>query len=176
MQVAKDFSFSASHVLPHHPGKCSRLHGHNYQVTVYVAGLLNSAGFVTDFDDIKSIMKPLIDLLDHRHLNDFIWNPTAENIATWFAVVLHRLVDKHVIKSVAVTVCETDGCRAEWTMDDMGEITHGQGWREPDDIRPELKEMLAGARQEANKAANAIILANRPRVREIIGEHGGSIG
>jgi 6-pyruvoyl-tetrahydropterin synthase len=36
---------------------------------------------VMDFGDLKAIVKPLIDRLDHSHLNEHLPNPTAENIA-----------------------------------------------------------------------------------------------
>ena len=37
-----------------------------------------------DFGDLKAIVnREVVDALDHRYLNDFIDNPTAENIAVW---------------------------------------------------------------------------------------------
>ena len=75
-------------MLPHHPGKCSRLHGHSYRFEVAVSGPLQQAGpaqgMVVDFDELSAIVKPLVvDLLDHSSLNDFMPNPTAEHIALW---------------------------------------------------------------------------------------------
>ena len=88
MQIRKQFRFEAAHVLPHHPGKCSRLHGHSYRLDVAVEGPLQSAGpaqgMVLDFDEISSLVKPsIIERLDHSSLNDLLPNPTAEHIAEW---------------------------------------------------------------------------------------------
>ena len=88
MQIRKQFKFEAAHVLPHHPGKCSRLHGHSYRFEVVVEGTLQTdgpaQGMVIDFDEISTIVKPaVVERLDHASLNDLIPNPTAENIALW---------------------------------------------------------------------------------------------
>lgn len=88
MLIRKHFRFEAAHVLPHHPGKCSRLHGHSYRLEVAVAGPLQNdgpaRGMVVDFDEISALVRPLIvDRLDHASLNDVMPNPTAEHIALW---------------------------------------------------------------------------------------------
>ncbi len=86
--IRKTFRFEAAHVLPFHPGKCARLHGHSYRFEVAVAGALHASGpatgMVVDFDDLTAIVRPLVvDRLDHSSLNDLIANPTAEEIALW---------------------------------------------------------------------------------------------
>jgi len=86
--IRKTFRFEAAHVLPFHPGKCARLHGHSYRFEVAVAGPLAergpTAGMVLDFDEIATLVEPLvIDRLDHSSLNDLMPNPTAEHIALW---------------------------------------------------------------------------------------------
>jgi 6-pyruvoyltetrahydropterin/6-carboxytetrahydropterin synthase len=86
--IRKHFRFEAAHVLPHHPGKCSRVHGHSYRLEVAVRGTLQTSGpargMVVDFDEISSVVCPLvIDRLDHSSLNDLMDNPTAEHIALW---------------------------------------------------------------------------------------------
>jgi 6-pyruvoyltetrahydropterin/6-carboxytetrahydropterin synthase len=88
MQVCKQFRFEAAHILPHHPGKCSRLHGHSYRLEVFVEGPLQSegpaAGMVVDFDEIAAVVRAhVIDTLDHRSLNDFLDNPTSELLVQW---------------------------------------------------------------------------------------------
>src|SRR5208283_2239899 len=58
-----------SHLLPKHPGKCSRLHGHSWILRVEVAGpVRKETGFVMDYADISAAVKPLIERLDHQHL------------------------------------------------------------------------------------------------------------
>jgi 6-pyruvoyltetrahydropterin/6-carboxytetrahydropterin synthase len=88
MQIRKTFRFEAAHVLPHHPGKCARMHGHSYVLEVAVRGPLQSdgpaRGMIVDFDEIKTIVRAqIVDVLDHQTLNDFIENPTAELIVHW---------------------------------------------------------------------------------------------
>jgi 6-pyruvoyltetrahydropterin/6-carboxytetrahydropterin synthase len=92
--IEKDFKFEAAHVLPHHVGKCSRLHGHSWVVTVRVDGdavvsqsvKQSDSGMLMDFAVLKKIVQPLIDMLDHQHLNTVlrpIVSPTCEAIAHW---------------------------------------------------------------------------------------------
>lgn len=72
-------SIDASHVLPDHPGRCARLHGHTYRFQVWVSGPVDAAsGMLVDFHDLKRA----IDGWDHRHLNDEVdFPPTAELLA-----------------------------------------------------------------------------------------------
>ena len=87
MIIYKDFTFEAAHKLPLVPDthKCSKLHGHSFQVRVTVEGHLNNLGWVVDYAEIKSICGPIIDKLDHSYLNELsgLTNPTSENIAVW---------------------------------------------------------------------------------------------
>jgi len=68
--VSKEFRFEASHVLPKHPGQCSRLHGHSWKLTVSVQGAISpETGFVVDFADLKELVNKLvISKIDHQHL------------------------------------------------------------------------------------------------------------
>lgn len=69
MLLRKSFRFEASHILPKHKGKCSRLHGHSWVLHVFVKGLVDEeTGFVMDYAEISSTVKPLIESLDHHHL------------------------------------------------------------------------------------------------------------
>jgi len=88
MQIFKDFSFEAAHRLPNVPEghKCARLHGHSFRVRVVVDGPVDPrTGWVMDFADLKAVIKPLQDRLDHRYLNDIagLENPTSEVLARW---------------------------------------------------------------------------------------------
>ena len=80
-------------MLPHHAGKCARLHGHSYRLDVTVRGELREdgaeSGMVMDFAELEAIVGPeVIDRLDHRHLNDVVENPTCERILLWIAAGL----------------------------------------------------------------------------------------
>jgi 6-pyruvoyltetrahydropterin/6-carboxytetrahydropterin synthase len=88
VQIRKSFTFEAAHVLPHHPGKCARLHGHSYRLDVGLEGPLQAggpaAGMVEDFEVVTRVVKTVVvSRLDHRSLNELIENPTAENIVLW---------------------------------------------------------------------------------------------
>jgi len=110
MIVKKTYTFSASHRLLDFPEshQCRRLHGHNYKIVVECSGPVNSSGVVVDFGDISKVVKPLVQALDHNHLNDVMdcRNPTAENLCVWFS-------ERVPIESLsAVEVWETDTCCA----------------------------------------------------------------
>lgn len=84
IEVFKEFTFDAAHYLPNVPEghKCGNLHGHTYRVKFGICGPVDPhTGFVIDFGDLKEAVKPVIDLLDHSLLNNWIANPTCENLA-----------------------------------------------------------------------------------------------
>src|SRR5262245_11651924 len=87
-KITTTYSFEAAHHLPNLPDghKCKRLHGHNYRLEVTLEGPLDQRGFVLDYAEVDAVVQPLVDRLDHRHLNEVagLENPTSENIAIWF--------------------------------------------------------------------------------------------
>lgn len=105
--------FEAAHQLPDYPGKCSRLHGHNWKIEVTVTGReLNQLGMVMDFKDLKSEVGQVIDTLDHYYLNDLPAfkevNPTAENIAKYiYDALAEKPVFQNNIKVRCVEVWES---------------------------------------------------------------------
>jgi len=83
MEISKEFTFEASHVLPRHPGKCSRLHGHSWKLLVVVSGEVDEAtGFVMDYATLKEFVEPLIESLDHRHLGQWVDKENQSRIPT----------------------------------------------------------------------------------------------
>lgn len=95
-KIEKTIGFEASHQLPNHDGKCRRLHGHSWKMTVYVVGdsLVEDGAkkaMLVDFGDISRVVKGLVDAyLDHYHLNEStgLDNPTSEALSEW---VFNRL-------------------------------------------------------------------------------------
>ena len=88
LEIFKEFTFEAAHLLPHVPvgHKCSRLHGHSFAVTIHLEGRVDDhTGWVRDFADISRAMAPVIECLDHHYLNeiDGLDNPTSELLARW---------------------------------------------------------------------------------------------
>jgi len=61
---SNEIKFSASHFLKE-PLKCSRLHGHNYYVSVELEAKLDENYFVEDFYKLKKKVKEIIKTLDH---------------------------------------------------------------------------------------------------------------
>ena len=81
-RVTCTFTFEAAHRLAWHPGKCRNLHGHSYRLDVSVEGPLDANGVVLDFDTLQDVVRTeVIDVWDHRDLNEVIDNPTAELLA-----------------------------------------------------------------------------------------------
>jgi 6-pyruvoyltetrahydropterin/6-carboxytetrahydropterin synthase len=79
-------------MLPNHPGKCRNLHGHSYVLDVTVNRPVDrSSGMAIDFADLKNVVrKEVVDLLDHRYINDILENPTAEVMVAW---IWSRLIE-----------------------------------------------------------------------------------
>jgi len=68
LEVTKDeLGFAAAHFITMR-GKCERLHGHNYRVSVQVEGRLGDDGYVLDFGVLKRHAREIASSLDHRVL------------------------------------------------------------------------------------------------------------
>lgn len=82
MIVTQKFTFEAAHRLPAHRGKCFNLHGHSYRFTLSLDLPVDpKTGMTMDFSDIASVTQErVLGVWDHKNLNDFLDNPTAENI------------------------------------------------------------------------------------------------
>lgn len=107
-KISKQFAFSAAHALhglaEDHP--CSRLHGHNYVVTVHLrAEKLTETGFVRDYNELRVVKEYIDSHLDHRNLNDILapLNSSAENLAK----MLYDIFKPQLPELYAVEVSET---------------------------------------------------------------------
>jgi len=88
MIIFKQFTFDSAHYLPLVPDshKCKQMHGHTYKLTIYVDGSVDKAtGWVADFADIKRIVGAIVEMVDHKMLNNVegLGNPTCELLAIW---------------------------------------------------------------------------------------------
>ncbi|MEW5843663.1 MAG: 6-carboxytetrahydropterin synthase [Bacteroidota bacterium] len=132
MKIAKEFTWEMGHRLTFHKGKCKNLHGHSYKCMVELTGDPDQNGMVLDYYDVKKIIEPLIDEIDHsfmvfssdkelmhalQTLNsryvvvDF--ETTAENICMY---LLNKIKSEKLpgnIHSVKVRVLETENTYAE---------------------------------------------------------------
>ena len=93
MEIFRAFTFDAAHRLPNLPvsHKCSNLHGHTFRVEIHVGSeLVPNYDWVIDFGEIKGLIEPIIEELDHHYLNEIpgLENPTSENICKW---LWHRI-------------------------------------------------------------------------------------
>jgi 6-pyruvoyltetrahydropterin/6-carboxytetrahydropterin synthase len=113
MEIFKEFTIEAAHKLPNVPPghKCGRLHGHSFRIRVYARGPVGgTSGWIVDFADIKTAVKPIEDLLDHNYLNDVdgLSNPTSEVLARWIWDQLHPTLP--YLSRVSVFETCTSGC------------------------------------------------------------------
>ena len=133
MKIAKDFRWEMAHRLQCHKGKCFNLHGHSYKMQVEFEGNVNNnTGMVLDYFDVKDIVAPLVDELDHTVV---IWErdllliekiselnsahvivpfeTTAENLVGYFLEKISQAkLPKEIVK-IKVRVCETENTYAE---------------------------------------------------------------
>lgn len=108
MIVRRSFDFEAAHKLPHHPGKCRELHGHSYRLVVSVDRPVDpDSGLAIDFADLKQIVRTqVVDVLDHKYVNDLIDNPTAEVMAVW----IWQRLENELTGMVEIELHETRNC------------------------------------------------------------------
>lgn len=117
--LTKLFKFEAAHQLPAYVGKCANLHGHSYKLKVSVTANLSrvqESGVLVDFDIIKKVVnKAVVDRYDHKFLNDFFPQPTAEMmVVQMYKDIQAGFVDAG-LPWVGVGRCElweTDTCSA----------------------------------------------------------------
>ena len=113
MELFKEFTFEAAHLLPNVPEdhKCRRLHGHSFHITIYISGEIDEqSGWVMDFSDIKKAWQVIHQQLDHRYLNDIkgLENPTSEHIACW--IWKHLKPDLPMLSKIIIRETCTSGC------------------------------------------------------------------
>jgi 6-pyruvoyltetrahydropterin/6-carboxytetrahydropterin synthase len=114
-EVTVEQTFAAGHALRNYKGKCENVHGHNFKVQVRIEGQsLDESGMLVDFIDVKTVMRKVIERLDHQFLNEVapfdVKNPSAENIAEYFHVEMTSgLAETPVpVRISEVRVWETD--------------------------------------------------------------------
>jgi 6-pyruvoyltetrahydropterin/6-carboxytetrahydropterin synthase len=112
-------NFAAAHQLRGFKGGCENLHGHNWDVEVYITGKdLDKDGLLIDFREIKNRTAILMERLDHKFLNEvrpFVEiNPSSENIAHYLFDSLSSEMNNESIKVSKVTVWESDNACASY--------------------------------------------------------------
>lgn len=108
MILIKEFEFDAAHNLIHYHGKCERLHGHTYKLVVKLEGVRGPEDMIYDFTQLKRLVKEqVLEEFDHHYINDFIEQPTAENIAIYIWDKLEPLVRTDNARLCEIEVWET---------------------------------------------------------------------
>ena len=109
-ELWKEFGFDAAHTLdggPNGDPRYRRVHGHSYQVEVWICGETLNQGWVVDMGDFESRIQAVAKQLDHYYLNDIegLGAPTMENIS---AFVWRLLTD---VKGLSKVVVRRDSAR-----------------------------------------------------------------
>lgn len=111
--VRVEARFESAHFLREYRGISEPLHGHSYKVEADLAGRgggIDSDAIAVDFVSAKRKLEQLAKKLDYACINDVPpfteINPSAENIAEWFARELQAAVEDEDAVVVAVTIWE----------------------------------------------------------------------
>ncbi|MDP2942439.1 MAG: 6-carboxytetrahydropterin synthase QueD [Candidatus Omnitrophota bacterium] len=115
-EVSVRATFSAAHRLKGYRGKCENIHGHNWEVEVFIGTeTLDKQGISIDFKLLKSKLKDVLAALDHCDLNRINFfkkgNPSAENIAKYIYINLKKTIKSKSAFLRRISVWETkDSC------------------------------------------------------------------
>jgi 6-pyruvoyltetrahydropterin/6-carboxytetrahydropterin synthase len=118
--VTIETEFSAAHIIRGYNGPCSRLHGHNWKVTVEAkTEVLDNLGMSVDFYVLQKKTEEITAKFDHRDINsispfDKELNPTSENIARFIYDELIKLLPSQ-IKLSFVAIGETGQYTAKYS-------------------------------------------------------------
>jgi 6-pyruvoyltetrahydropterin/6-carboxytetrahydropterin synthase len=111
--VRVEARFEAAHFLREYRGISEPLHGHSYKVEADLiarGGGLDADAIAVDFVSAKKKLEILAKKLDYGCINDVPpfheINPSAENIAEWFARELQSAVDDESALVTSITIWE----------------------------------------------------------------------
>jgi 6-pyruvoyltetrahydropterin/6-carboxytetrahydropterin synthase len=132
MKIAKEFHWEMGHRLPEHFGKCKNIHGHSYKMIVEVEGDVLDSGMVMDYYDLKKIVNPIIEEVDHafmvykndKKIVEFLeemnskkivvdFQSTVENICRYFLDKINSAGLPNNVNSLNVRIYETHDDYAE---------------------------------------------------------------
>ncbi|HSP88210.1 MAG TPA: 6-carboxytetrahydropterin synthase QueD [Ignavibacteriaceae bacterium] len=132
MKIAKEFKWEMGHRLPEHFDKCKNIHGHSYKMIVELEGEVLESGMVLDYYDLKKIINPIVEKLDHsfmvykedKEIISFLekmkskmvvveFQSTVENICKYFLNEIKKISLPENINKVLVRIYETADDYAE---------------------------------------------------------------
>jgi 6-pyruvoyltetrahydropterin/6-carboxytetrahydropterin synthase len=120
-EITDEVEVAAAHRLRDMQGEGERLHGHTWRVRATVgAARLDARGLVLDFADLRAALCDVTRPFESRCLNEVApfdreLNPTAENLARFFAEALERRIGDDRVRVRRVEVWETPTCVAIYT-------------------------------------------------------------
>lgn len=111
--------FSSAHHLRGYDGSCEAMHGHNWDIEVFVSGeQLDDIGLLVDFKVMKASVKSALGELDHVDLNELPefrdQNPSSENIARYLFRTIGAALNTDTYRVSKITVYETPGSSASY--------------------------------------------------------------
>ena len=126
MRIAKEFRWEMGHRLPEHFGKCKNIHGHSYRMIVELEGEVDKSGMVMDYYDLKKIVEPVVEKLDHtfmvykedKEIISFLekmksrmvvvgFQSTVENICKYFLDEIKKSNFPQNVENISVRIYET---------------------------------------------------------------------
>jgi len=135
MKIAKEFRWEMGHRLPEHFDKCKNIHGHSYKMIVELEGDVEESGMVLDYYEVKKIIGPIIEKLDHafmvykedKEIISFLekmkskmviveFQSTVENICKYFLNEIKKISLPKNINKVSVRIYESADDYAEETI------------------------------------------------------------
>lgn len=68
--ISKSFKFDAAHMIKDHFGKCRNLHGHTYELLIYLRApkIDDKTGVLIDYYYLNEVAKKLVEEYDHSFL------------------------------------------------------------------------------------------------------------
>jgi 6-pyruvoyltetrahydropterin/6-carboxytetrahydropterin synthase len=112
VRIGRKNSFEAAHHLPMMPEghKCRNTHGHSYELTIFVDGVVGDDGIIVDTAVLDAVFAELHAELDHQLLNDVpgLENPTTEILVVWcWGRVWNALRNEPRVRKVACHIQES---------------------------------------------------------------------
>ncbi|MEK6774015.1 MAG: 6-pyruvoyl tetrahydropterin synthase family protein [Bdellovibrionota bacterium] len=115
IELKQQFQIESARFLPHldknHP--CSRTHGHSFVIWLTLQGPLQMPqGWLIDYNEIQIKMKPILEQIDHRLLNEVpgLENPTTENLCIW----LYQKAQKVLPQVTRISIRETSSSECNY--------------------------------------------------------------
>ncbi len=128
-RIYKEVYFEASHRLLHYEGKCSRLHGHQWRVEVWIEGTVDEKTMIVmDYNCIRNVINrfdhevilnrddPMVDCLQQfQEVITTTGDPSSELIADQIGGMINDECRRHGLDArvVKIRVWESTTCYAE---------------------------------------------------------------